>query len=418
MRRFLSWLTGRREPQPKQSAPQPDTAATGPTRFALDLYMELKDYVGPYENVVCAPFAVSLALASIHAGARGRTADQLEHVLACAAAEGPWQSALTGLRARLTAVAEKEGFVLGLAHGLWAPAGLPLLKTFRKAVEQSYGAAVTQADFSQEEPARTLINQWLREATRQLLDTVVARGELTPEARLVLIAALCFKGYWATPFDAQQTLDEPFWVNPHAKIVAPMMWQHARFAYGQFPFHFADRLQVLELPFAGKELSLVLLLPEGIEGIIELEHTLGRQKGKLPAWLGELQRREIEVVLPKFAFASRFNMGETLGELGPVDAFSPQDADFTGMRSERDVSLSHVFHQVLVAIDEYGADFAPAAGDGSGTARPDRATPRPVPMFRADHPFLFLIRDRVSGQIVFMGRVMNPGVAPKLNFVL
>jgi serpin B len=421
MRRFLSWLTGTRTPLTEQNpaASEADSPARGNTRFTLDLYAQLKDCVGPYENVACSPFGVSLALATIHAGARGRTEDSLARVLRRTTDDGPWQPALEGLRAELIAGARNDDCVLGLANSLWAPTGLPLRNEFSAAVGRSYGADVTQADFSQEEPARTLINQWLLETTRQLFDVVVARGDITPDTRLVSIAALCFKGYWATPFGAQQTLDEPFWVNPHTKIIAPMMWQRGTFPYGQFPFHFADRLQVIELPYAGVECSMVLLLPEGLEGIIELERTLGRQKGKLDSWLGALRPREIDVALPKFTVRSRFHLGDTLIGMGVTDAFSREDADFSGMRGERDLWLSHAFHQALVAIDEFGATGdAAASGGDSPTRETGRTTPRPVPMFRADHPFLFLIRQRTSGQILFMGRVMVPTLAQKFTPVL
>ncbi|MEK6548713.1 MAG: serpin family protein [Nitrospirota bacterium] len=421
MRRFLSWLTGTRESRAEQGPPQPelDSPARGNTRFTLDLYAQLKDCVGPYENVACSPFGVSLALATIHAGARGQTEDHLARVLRSTTDDDPWQTTLAGLRERLIAGAKNDDCVLGLANSLWAPTGLPLRNEFSETVGRSYGADVKQADFSHEEPARTLINQWLRETTRQLFDAVVARGEITPDTRLVSINALCFKGYWTTPFGAQQTLDEPFWVNPHTKTIVPMMWQRGTFPYGQFPFHFADRVQVIELPYAGVEFSMVLLLPEGLEGIIELEHTLGRQKGKLDPWLSALCPREIDVALPKFTVGSRFHLGDTLIGMGVTDAFSREDADFSGMRGERDLWLSHAFHQALVAIDEFGAtDDAAASGGDSPTRETGRTTPRPVPMFRADHPFLFLIRQRASGQILFMGRVMVPTIAQKFTPVL
>jgi serpin B len=421
MRRFLSWLTGKRVPSTEQNpaAGEADSPAKGNTRFALDLYLQLKDCGGPYENVLCSPFGIALSLALAQAGAHGRTAEQLTRVLEDTSDEKDWQAGLRAMRDRLIAGAHNDEYLLGLANGLWAPAGRPLRNEFSEAAGRSYGADVKQADFAQEESARTLINQWLRETTRQLFDAVVARGEITPDTRLVLINALCFKGYWAAPFGAQQTLDEPFWVNPHTKIIAPMMWQRGTFPYGQFPFHFADRVHVLELPYAGVEFSMILLLPEGIEGIIELERTLGRQKGKLDTWLGALRSQEVDVVLPKFTVGSRFQCADGLAEMGVADAFSREDADFSGMRPDGGLFLSHMFHQALVAIDEFGATDEAAVSGGDSPARETGKTPpRPVPMFRADHPFLFLIRDRVSGQIVFMGRVMNPPVAHKINPIL
>ncbi|TAL12733.1 MAG: serpin family protein [Nitrospirae bacterium] len=420
MRRFLSWLAGLTGHRPPPDAPpEAATPERGHTRFALGLYLRLKETVGPYENALCSPFAIALSLAIAQAGARGPTADQLTRVLEDMLGEEDWQAGLRALRDWLIAGARNDEYLLELANGLWVPAGRPLRNEFREAAERSQGADVTQTDFSQEEPARVLINRWMEERTRQLFHAVIARGELTPETQLVLVTALCFKGFWARPFDAQQTLDEPFWVNPHAKIAVSLMWQRGTFPYHQGPFHFADRVQVLELPYAGGELSMVLLLPEGIEGIIELEHTLGRQKGKLDAWLAALEPRDVDVALPKFAAGSRFHCNDALLEMALGDAFSREAADFTGMRPERDLFLSHVFHQAMVAIDEYGpdGDAVPGGGD-AGRAGTGDAPPRPVPMFRADHPFLFLIRTRASGRILFMGRVMVPTVAQKFTPVL
>ena len=421
MRRLLSWLTGKRTPSTEQNpaAGEADSPARGNTRFALDLYLQLKDYAGPYENALCSPFGVALSLALAQAGAHGRTAKQLTRVLESASAEKRWQAELRGLRDRLLAGAGRDEYLLELANGLWAPAGRPLRNEFSEAVARPYGADVKQADFSQEEPTRALINQWMGERTRQLFHTVVARGDLTPETQLVLINATCFKGFWAKSFHAQQTLEEPYWVNPHTKIVTSMMRQRGTFPYHQGPFHFADQVQVLELPYADGELAMVFLLPEGLEGIIELERTLERQKGKLDTWLGALRSQEIDVVLPKFTVGSRFQCADGLAEMGVADAFSREDADFSGMRPDGGLFLSHMFHQALVAIDEFGATDEAAVSGGDSPARETGKTPpRPVPMFRADHPFLFLIRQRVSGRILFMGRVMVPTVAQKFTPVL
>jgi serpin B len=415
MRHFLSWLAGlighrSGPPVPPNEA---DLPACNNTRFALELYLQLKDSVGPYENVVCSPFGISMALAMVHAGARGRTAAQFARALHGLPNDSQWPAALAALRERLLAGAKRGDCIVRLATGLWAPADRPLQKAFSNEAERMFDAAVRETDFSQVETACGHINQWIVEATLHLAQAVVARSEITPAARLVLINTVGFQGFWDSPFDAQRTLGEPFWVTPDAKISVSMMWQRGYFAYHQFPFHFADRVQVLELPYAGKALSMVLLYPEGTDGIVELEHTLSRQKGKLDSWLGGLRSQEIDVALPKFTVGSRFNAGEDFSEMGLADAFSDSDADFTGMRPERDLHLSHVFHQAFVAVDEQGPGGAPPHTGAAGRATPEAPSRRIVPVFRADHPFLFLIHERASGQVLFMGRVMRPPVSDK-----
>jgi|GEM_PF-1221691 len=411
--------TGKSRTEHDPPEPEPGLPVAGNTRWAINLYIRLKDQAGPYENAACSPLSIALALASLHAGARDRTAAQLDAVLQAMAGNGSWPLTLAEFRAAVIAVAQEEQFVLGMANSLWAPTGPPFLPAFREALGRSHGAEIAQADFSHEEPARALLNQWFKGATRQLLDVAVARGALTPDTRLVSITALCFKGYWATPFGIQQTLDEPFRINPHTKIIAPMMWQRGAFPYGQFPFHFSGRLQVLELPYAGDSLAMVLLLPEDIEGIVELERTLGRQPRKLDQWLSALRTRDVDVALPKFTVGIRVHLDETLRDMGVINAFSRQDADFSAMNTERDLFVSHMLHQTLVAIDEYGTTNDRATSVGGATRREtDSTPPRPVPMFRADHPFLFLIRQRDSGQILVMGRVMAPTIAHKVTPIL
>ncbi len=420
MRRLLSWLTGLVGHHSEQhvTPDEADLPACHNTRFALELYLQLKDSVGPYDNVVCSPFGISMALAMVHAGARGRTAAQFARVLQGLSNDSQWPAMLAALKERLLAGSKRGDCIMGLATGLWAPPDRPLRKAFADAAAQMYGAAVRETDFAQAEAARSQINQWIGEATLHLAQAVVARSELTQAARLVLINTVGFKGFWDSPFDAQRTLDEPFWVAPHAKISTSMMWQRGHFAYNQFPFHFADRVQVLELPYAGKALSMVLLYPEGTDGIFELEHTLGRQKGKLDTWLGRLQEQELDVALPKFTVGSRFNAGDDLCEMGLRDAFSESRADFAGMRPEGGLHLSHVFHQALVAVDEQGAGEAPSNAGAVDSAAPGAPSRRVIPVFRADHPFLFLVHERASGQILFMGRVMRPPVPDKVNIIL
>lgn len=363
--------------------------------------------------MVCSPLGISTALTLLYAGSCGRTAAQFARVLQGLPDDSQWPAALAALRERLFAAAKRGACIVRFATGLWAPADQPLQQAFADKAARMHDAAIRETDFSPVETVCGHINQWIVEATQNLAEAVVARNEITPATRLVLINTVGFQGFRDSPFDTERTLAEPFWSAPHAKISVSMMWQRGRFAYGQFPFHFADRVHVLELPYAGKALSLVLLYPEETAGIFELERTLGKQKGKLDSWLGRLQEQEIDVALPKFTVGSRFNAGEDLCEMGLNDAFSESLADFTGMRSERDLHLSHVFHQAFVAVDELSAGGTLPNAGVANSEPPGTPSRRVVPLFRADHPFLFLIHERASGQILFMGRVMRPPVADK-----
>jgi serpin B len=212
--------------------------------------------------------------------------------------------------------------------------------------------------------------------------------------RLVLANAIYFKGDWADQFDPKQTAELAFHLATGTDTTCKMMSRKGDYPYAEMP-----DLQAAELPYAGSDLSMIVLLPRTVTGLTALEGEI--TAAKLTEWTSTLRKQEVLVFLPKFKLTSEFSLGKTLVAMGMTDAFS--GADFSGMDGTRSLSISEVVHKAFVDVNEEGTEAAAA------TAVVIRATAvQRVTAFRADHPFLFLIRDRHTGSILFMGRVMNP----------
>lgn len=216
--------------------------------------------------------------------------------------------------------------------------------------------------------------------------------------RLVLVNAIYFKGRWATEFDQRHTIKAPFAVAPTQKPDVPLMSLTADFKYAEL-----DGLQLLELPYAGDDLDMVVLLPREIDGLKGVEDRLDTQT--LDGWLAQAREQKVAVFLPKFKLAAQFSLAKPLGEMGMTDAFSPR-VDFSGMDGARDLFISAVVHKAFVDVNEEGTEAAAATGVVVRSMA--MMQPRPTPIFRADHPFIFLIRDNRSGSLLFLGKLVDP----------
>jgi len=211
-----------------------------------------------------------------------------------------------------------------------------------------------------------------------------------------LTNAIYFKGKWATQFKPEQTKDAPFTLSGGDKVNVPMMSQTGKFSYME-----TDDLQVLEQPYVNNDLSMVILLPKKPDGVNGLEKEMTGEN--LSGWLAKLRKREVQVSLPRFKMTSEFSLAETLGSMGMPDAFSAK-ADFSGMTSNRELFISAVVHKAYVEVNEEGTEAAAA----TGVTMQLTSIPAPPPVFKADHPFVFLIRDNQTGSILFIGRTANP----------
>jgi len=382
----------------------------GNNRFALQLYQKLRGGDG---NLFFSPYSISTALAMTCAGARGQTETQMAEtlgfatsaeVLARIGASGKpltrqeFAHAFGHIIKGLNARGDEAQYQLRVANALWGQKDYEFLSSFTKRIETAYGGKLKELDFvTAAEQARRTINAWVEKQTNDKIKDLIRPGVLDAMTRLVLTNAIYFKGNWASQFDEDRTREAPFTVRDGEKIQAPMMNQRARFGYAE-----TETLQVLELPYVGEELSMVILLPKETDGIDALEGDLTAEN--LATWLGRIRKREVIASIPKFKMTSKFSLASVLASMGMPLAFT-RNADFSGMTGKRDLFISAVIHQAYVDVNEEGTEAAAAT---AVTMKLTSIGPDRTPVFRADHPFLFMIRDAKSNSILFLGRVENP----------
>jgi serine protease inhibitor len=375
----------------KERDARPDAVVQGNTAFALDLYAELKAAKG---NLFFSPYSISTALAMTYAGARGNTAAQMAVTLHFPTDSKQLHDRFASLQAGLAAIQERGRIELRTANSLWPQIGYVLLKEFLSLAVETYGASVAPVDYGYPSAASEVINAWVEDETAGRITDLVSPSVLGSLTVLVLANAIYFKGDWASQFDPASTGDAPFWVTPTEELAVPMMAQRRRFRYGE-----TESLQVLELPYAGGSVSMIVLLPWERDGLADLEAALTGDN--LAGWTGHLQEREVLVYFPRLKMSQGFRLENALTSLGMGDAFGA--ADFSGMDGSKGLFISAVLHKAYIDLDEEGTEAAAA----TAVAVARSLGPRP-PTFRADHPFVFLIRENSTGSILFLGRVANP----------
>jgi serpin B len=292
----------------------------------------------------------------------------------------------------------KGGYELNVANALWGQQGYGFLPEFLELIKNSYGGELNEVDFVKAcEAARQTINSWVEKQTRDKIKNLIQKGVLNSMTRLVLTNAIYFKGNWARQFEEDKTRESPFTLISGEEVNVPMMNQTAEFNYME-----TEDFQGLELPYVDDELSMIILLPRKVDELSSLEEMLSLEK--FSGWLGKLRKRKVIVSVPKFNMTCQFSLADVLRQMGMKDAFSGA-ADFSGMNGKRDLFISAVIHKAYVDVNEEGTEAAAATAVvvGMTAVRPEK-----IPVFRADHPFLFLIRDNKSGSILFIGRTMNP----------
>jgi len=363
--------------------------------FALALYRQLTQQPG---NLCFSPFSIRVALAMAEAGARGETATQIRDALGSESSEA------------LVAVLQKRqahsrSLEIDVANALWSQTGAPLEAKFRDVIVDRYGGDVSSLDFRRDaEGARKTINRWVEARTRDKIRELLPPRSLDADSRLVLVNAIYFKDRWIQEFRAKSTRDAPFHREDGGMVQVPLMSQLA-----DVPYFEANGYQVVELEYESG-LSMLVLLPDRADGLRRLESELSAEF--LERVIAQMEDRSVRIFLPRFEMrSSPADLVVALAALGITRAFS-READFSGINGLRPPNgeallISSVFHQAFVAVNEAGTEASAATGLGflAGSAMP--APTRPLE-FRADHPFVFAIRERSTGEILFLGRVTDP----------
>jgi serpin B len=388
---------------PDVAAPDLENLARGNSAFAFDLYQYLRQG-REGDNLFYSPYSISLALAMTYAGARGETEGQMANTLHFALPQERLHPALNGLDLELASRGEGsegrdgEGFRLNVVNATWGQEGYEFLPEFLDTLAENYGAGLRLLDFvGDAEAARITINDWVSEQTEGRIEDLIPPDAIDALTRLVLTNAIYFNAAWATPFEETLTADGAFHLLDGGEITVPMMHQTESFGYAE-----GESYQVVELPYDGHELSMVILLPEAGE-FEPFEDSLDAER--VNGILRDLAYRQVALTMPKFEFESEFDLANTLAAMGMPDAFTSA-ADFSGMTGARDLFISDVIHKAFVSVDEAGTEAAAAT---AVVMKFSAAVEEPVEV-AVDHPFIFLIRDIRTGTILFVGRVTDPGV--------
>ncbi|TGO03300.1 hypothetical protein PN36_09490 [Candidatus Thiomargarita nelsonii] len=379
------------------------TVVKGNTAFALDLYAQLcKENSG---NLFFSPYSLSTALAMTYVGAAGETGKQMSQVLHFPQNQAEFHPAFLHLQDQVNEVNQKGEIELHIANALWGQKGYSLEADFKESLSNYYSAVLKQVDFKTEtEKVRQDINLWVAIITLQKIKELVKAGILNHLTRLVLVNAIYFKANWASQFKRHDTKDAPFWVNQKLPVNVPTMNQKHLFNYMA-----NDKIQILELPYTAPDdtplgnnsLSMIVLLPQQGDGLAELERSLNTQQ--LDKWLGRLRSQDVKVSLPKFKISTHFELSKVLTKMGMSTAFN-EKADFSGIDGTQELFITSIVHQAFVDVNEEGNEAAAATAVVVGLRGMSPASPT----FRADHPFIFLIRHNLSGSILFMGRIVDP----------
>ena len=378
--------------------PDPALAATpGVEALAWELVRASGD-----GNAIVSPVSVWEALAMTHAGARGETAAEIAEVLGMPDDRAAIAAASAALRKSLVA-AKGEKITLDVANRLWVQQGKRLEEEFTGLLQKKYGAGAGTVDFvGATEAARKEINGWVSDHTAKKIDELLKPGILSPLTRLVLTNAVYMKAAWATPFDKAATAPAPFTLAAGKTAEVPFMHRSGRMTAGK-----AGAVTLCELPYAGGQLAMVLIVPDAVDGLAAV---MGGLDGEaLASWrqAGALRPRQVNLVLPKWTARKPISLNAALASVGMKKAFEAGVADFSGIDGTRDMFVSAVVHEGFVDVSEEGTEAAAATGVviGVRSALPPQEEPLDV---RADRPFAWAVVHQGTGAVLFAGTVTDP----------
>lgn len=383
-----------------QQAPQGEATvrvAAANNQFALELFRSVSSNANATgKNIFLSPFSVSTALAMTYAGSRGKTQSQMATVLHFTLPPEQLHAGFADLLARTNP--QSKHYQLNTANALWGQQGYRFEPDFLSVVTKSYGGGLQNVDFKERRPqAVRKINEWVENRTNQKIKNLVHQDDVSALTRLVLTNAIYFKGDWDSKFSKDATRPGPFKLASGNLVNVPMMNLSASFPFAESQ---TDGLKTIELPYAGGDLAMLVLLPA--EGMEKLEASLTLVK--LKELRATLRPQKVEVSLPKFKFETRYQLGSLLSAMGMPDAFSEERADFSGMTGAKTLHISRVIHQAMIDVNEEGSEAAAA----TAVVMQGKSIAAHRPVFHADHPFLFLIIHMPTESILFVGRVADP----------
>ncbi|MDD5773688.1 MAG: ankyrin repeat domain-containing protein [bacterium] len=377
--------------------------AEGNNTFAVNLYNRLKIQDG---NLFYSPYSISTLLAMVYAGARGNTEKQIAETLSFPFNREQFHPVFAGIMKELGAARGDNKMELRMSNGLWVQKDHVFLKEYLDLNKMYYDAEPYNVDFRNNgEIARLKINKWVEDGTKNKIKHLVPPGMINSNTKFILTNAVYFKAGWLRRFGKNITKDAPFKLPSGKNINVKMMSGYGEYEYGE-----NNNLQILEMPYKDSDISMIVLLPKKYDGLMETEKIIN--DANIKEWISSLEKKDVNVLLPKFKITSSFNLSQFLILMGMSDAFNLYKADFSGiadfskMDSTNNLFISEVIHKAFIDVNEEGA----VAGAATYADMTEGGISKDAPVFRADRPFIFLIRDNWSGNILFLGRVTDPNV--------
>jgi len=362
--------------------------------LSFDLYDKYKTEDG---NLFFSSYSIVSALAMTYEGARGQTAEEMRTVLHLPDSKETLRSDFLDVYSELNKF--DKTYKLSTANALWAQEDYPFIEDYFNIVTQNYGGSITNLDFvGHSEESRITINDWVEERTNDKIKDLIPQGLINVNTRLVLTNAVYFKANWSKQFNAEDTFDSQFHLNSEETVDVKYMSKTSTYNYGE-----TDSLQILEMDYLENDLSMLIILPKD-NNVAQVENSFSLQE--LENWKNNMADERLRVRIPKFKFETKYFMAEDLAEMGMPTAFSNQ-ADFTGMSETNELAISDVVHQTFIEVAEYGTEAAAATAVTMELTSVGPPVEQPK-LFLADHPFIFIIQDKESGNILFMGRMGNP----------
>jgi serine protease inhibitor len=380
--------------RPSNSANMKSNLAAASNAFGFDLFQQLRRQ-DANKNVFFSPLSVTVALAMTYNGAAGETKNAMARALKV---EGMSNAELNHASHDLlkSLKGSDPKIELAIANSLWARGGVRFNESFLADNRAFYGAEISTLDFSSPQAAAT-INRWVSDNTKGKISKII--DNIDPQKVMFLINAVYFKGQWQKRFEKTLTKEQPFYLPGGQKKPVPMMAQS-----GNYLYHRGDKFQAVNLPYGEGGVSLYLFLPDKGSSLDEFLKSLSFQKWE--GWINNFNDTPGDVKLPRFKLDYEETLNDSLKAVGMGVAFNPREADFSGIRPERDLFISEVKHKAVVEVNEEGTEAAAATSVGVTTT--SIREPRERFSFVADRPFLMAIRDSKTGAILFMGAVMEP----------
>lgn len=369
--------------------------------WSVNVYNHLRA-TGEDENILFSPLSIALAMGVMELGAQGSTLKEIRHSMGYESLKSGEEFSF--LRDFSSMVSAEEGqYVMKIANSLFVQNGFHMNEEFLQMMKMYFNAEVNHVDFSENVAVANYINKWVENYTNSLLKDLVSPGDFDAVTHLALINAVYFKGNWKSQFRPENTRTFSFTKDDESEVQIPMMYQQGEFYYGEFSDGSNEAggiYQVLEIPYEGDEISMMLVLSRQEVPLATLEPLLKPQL--IEEWANSVKKQKVEVYLPRFTVEQEIDLKDILKALGVTEIFI-KDANLTAMSDKKELFLSKAVHKSFIEVNEEGSEAAVASGM-IAISRMAVLFPQVI----VDHPFLFLIKNRKTGTILFMGRVMHP----------